>query len=107
MSAHQVNALLGRPDSLVIADSAVAYVTAQAIHTIGFGWAAGTINGARCTWLRLLAFARRLDKFYFYGFIVSGFLAAVDADARATYRIRRPDRPRHVMDAKGAAARGG
>jgi hypothetical protein len=44
MSAHQVNALLGRPDSLVITGSAVAYVTAQAIHTIGFGWAAGTID---------------------------------------------------------------
>ena len=43
MSAHQVNALLGRPDSLVITDSAVPYVTAQAIHTIGFGWAAGTL----------------------------------------------------------------
>ena len=113
MSAHQVNTLLGRPHHLAVAGPAVAYVTAQAIHTIGFGWAAGTINGARCTWLRLLAFARRtnamagLDKFYFYGFIVSGFLAAVDADARATYRIRHPDRPRHVMDAKGAAARGG
>ena len=113
MSAQQVNALLGRPDSLVITGSAVAYVTAQAIHTIGFGWAAGTIDGARRTWLRLLAFAQRtnamagLDRFYFYGFIVSGFLAAVDSDARAAYRIKYPNKPRHVMDAKGESARGG
>ena len=113
MSTKQVNALLGRPDSLATTGSAVAYVTAQAIHTIGFGWVAGTINSARCTWLRLLAFAQRtnamagLDSFYFHGFIVSSFLSSVDADARSAYRLRHPDRPKHVMDAKGSAARGG
>ena len=48
-----------------------------------------------------------LDRFYFHGFIVSGFLSSVDADARSDYRVRHPDRPKHVMDAKGAAARGG
>ena len=113
MSTKQVNALLGRPDSLATTGSAVAYVTAQAIHTIGFGWVAGTINGARCTWLRRLAFAQRtnamagLDRFYFHGFIVSNFLSSVDADARPAYRLRHPNRPKHVMDAKGSAARGG
>ena len=113
MSTKQVNALLGRPDSLATTGSAVAYVTAQAIRTIGFGWVAGTINSARCTWLRLLAFAQRtnamagLDSFYFHGFIVSSFLSSVDADARAAYRLRHPGRPKHVMDAKGSAARGG
>ena len=55
MSAHQVNTLIERPASLATTDATVAYVTAQAIHTIGFGWAAGTIDGARRTWLRLLA----------------------------------------------------
>ena len=65
------------------------------------------------TWLRLLAFAQRtyamagLDRFYFHGFIVSGFLSSVDADARSKYRVRHPDRPKHAMDAKGDAARGG
>ena len=30
-----------------------------------------------------------------------------DTDARAKYKRRHPNKPRHVMDAKGAAARGG
>ena len=34
MTTKQVNALLGRPDSLATTGSAVAYVTAQAIHTM-------------------------------------------------------------------------
>ena len=59
----------------------------------------------------MLAFSMRtntmagLDRFYFHGFIVAGFLAAVDTDARAHYRLRHPDKPKHVMDAKGATAR--
>ena len=113
MSAQQVNTLLGRPDSLTATTPAIAYITAQAIHTIGFGWAAGTIDGARRTWIRLIAFAQRtnamagLDKFYFHGFIVAGFLSAVDAEARAEYRRKNPSRPKHAMDAKGDSARGG
>ena len=113
MSAHQVNTLLGRPASLTTTGPAIAYITAQAIHTIGFGWAAGTIDGARRTWIRLLAFSQRtnaiagLDIFYFHGFIVAGFLSAVDAEARADYKRKNPNRPKHVMDAKGDSARGG
>ena len=113
MSATQVNTLLGRPACLPTSGQAIAYVTAQAIHTIGFGWAAGTIDGARRTWLRLLEFSRRtnamagLDTFYFHGFIVAGFLSAVDADARSDYKRRHPNEPKHVMDAKGGSARDG
>ena len=113
MSAQQVNTLLGRPASLTATGPAIAYITAQAIHTIGFGWAAGTIDGARRTWIRLIAFAQRtnamagLDKFYFHGFIVAGFLSAVDAEARADYRRKNPSKPKHAMDAKGDSARGG
>ena len=61
MTLAQVNTLLGRPQVLATSGAAVAYVTASAIHTIGFGWAAGTIDGARCTWLRLAAFAQRTN----------------------------------------------
>ena len=61
MSAQQVNTLLGRPASLTATGPAIAYITAQAIHTIGFGWAAGTIDGARRTWIRLIAFAQRTN----------------------------------------------
>ena len=50
MSATQFNKLLGRPVCLPASGQAIPYVTAQAIHTIGFGWAAGTIDGARRTW---------------------------------------------------------
>ena len=113
MTMEQVNNLLGRPQGLVMVGDAMAYVTASAIHTIGFGWAAGTIDGARRTWLRMLAFAQRtnamagLAEFHFWGYIVSRFLSAVDSDARAKYKHRHPNKPRHVMDAKGAAARGG
>ena len=113
MSAHQINTLLGRPASLTATGPAIAYITAQAIHTIGFGWAAGTIDGARRTWIRLIAFAQRtnamagLDKFYFHGFIVAGFLSAVDAEARADYKRKNPSKPKHAMDAKGDSARGG
>ena len=113
MSMEQVNSLLGRPQGLVMVGDAMAYVTASAIHTIGFGWAAGTIDGARRTWMRMLAFAQRtnamagLAEFHFWGYIVSRFLSAVDSDARAKYKHRHPNKPRHVMDAKGAAARGG
>ena len=113
MTIAQVDTLLGRPPGLTLVGDAMAYVTANAIHAIGFGWAAGTIDGARRTWLRMLAFAKRtnamagLDKFYFWGYIVTRFLTAVDSDARAAYRARHPGNPRHVMDAKGAAARGG
>ena len=57
MTLAQVNTLLGRPQGLTLVGDAMAYVTASAIHTIGFGWAAGTIDGARRTWLRMLAFA--------------------------------------------------
>ena len=113
MTLAQVNTLLGRPQGLALVGDAMAYVTASAIHTIGFEWAAGTMDGGRHTWLRMLAFARRtnamagLDEFYFWGYIVSRFLSAVDSDARADYKRRQPSKPRHVMDAKGAAARGG
>ena len=61
----------------------------------------------------MLAFAIRtnamagLDEFYFWGYMVSRFLSAVDSDARAAYKLRHPTKPRHRMDAKGAAARGG
>ena len=48
-----------------------------------------------------------LEEFHFWGYIVSRFLSAVDSDARADYKRRHPSKPRHVMDAKGAAARGG
>ena len=112
MSAQQVNTLLGRPASLTATGHAIAYITAQAIHTIGFGWAAGTIDGARRTWIRLIAFAQRtnamagLDKFYFHGFIVAGFLSAVDAEARADYKSKNPNKPKHAMDAKGDSAIG-
>ena len=57
--------------------------------TIGFGWAAGTIDSARRTWLRMNAFAQRtnamagLVDFYFHGYIVARYLAAVDSEARA------------------------
>ena len=84
-----------------------------AIHTIGFGWAAGTIDGAHRTWLMLLEFSQRthamagLDTFYFHGFIVAGFLSAVDADARSDYKRRYPNEPKHLMDAKGGSARDG
>ena len=83
MTIAQVNTLLGRPQGLTLVGDAMAYVTANAIHTIGFGWAAGTIVGARRTWLRMLAFANRtnamagLDEFYFWGYIVTRFLSAV------------------------------
>ena len=85
MSAIQVNKLLGRPACLPTSGQAIAYVTAQAIHMIGFGWAAGIIDGARRTWLRLLEFSQRtdamagLDTFYFHGYIVAGFLSAVES----------------------------
>ena len=113
MAMEQVNTLLGRPQGLVLEGDVMAYVTASAIHTIGFGWAASTIDGARRTWMRMLSFARRtnamagLAEFHFWGYIVSRFLSAVDSDARAKYKLHHPNKPRHVMDAKGAAARGG
>ena len=47
-----------------------------------------------------------LDSFYFHGFIVAGFLSAVDAEARADYKRRYPNKPRYAMDAKGDSARG-
>ena len=40
MTLTQVNTLLGRPAVLATSGDATAYVTASAIHTIGFGWAA-------------------------------------------------------------------
>ena len=61
MTLTQVNTLLGRPAVLVTEGDAIAHVTASAIHTIGFGWAAGTIDGARRTWLRLTEFAHRTN----------------------------------------------
>ena len=42
----QVSKLLGCPVS-VLKERPVEYVTADAIHVIGFRWAAGTINGGR------------------------------------------------------------
>ena len=113
MTLAQVNTLLGRPQVLASSGDAVAYVTASAIHTIGFGWAAGTIDGARRTWIRLSAFAQRtnamagLVDYYFHGYIVARYLAAVDAEARAAYCKKYPDRPRRVGDAKGSSARNG
>ena len=113
MTLTQVNTLLGRPAVLATSGDATAYVTASAIHTIGFGWAAGTIDSARRTWLRMNAFAQRtnamagLVDFYFHGYIVARYLAAVDSEARAAYRLRYPDKPRHIGDSKGSSARDG
>ena len=38
---------------------------------------------------------------------MAGFLSAVDAEARADYKRRYPNKPKHAMDAKGDSARGG
>ena len=113
MTLTQVNTLLGRPAVLVTEGDAVAHVTASAIRTIGFGWSAGTIDGARRTWLRLTEYAHRtnamagLVEYYFHGYIIARYLAAVDSEARATYLLRNPGKPRHIGDAKGATARDG
>jgi hypothetical protein len=80
---------------------------------IGFGWAAGTIDSARCTWLRMNLFTQRtnamagLVEFYFHGYIIARYLAAVDSEARAAYRLRYPDKPKHIGDARGSSARDG
>ena len=34
-----------------------------------------------------------LVDYYFHGYIVARYLAAVDSEARAAYRLRYPDKP--------------
>ena len=113
MALEQVSKLLGCPAS-VLAERPVEYVAADAIHVIGFGWAAGTINGGRLTWCRLVEFARRSSALhardgsvYVYGYVVRKFLDHVDSQARAKYASKHPTGAGKMTDARGAAARGG
>ena len=113
MALAQVSKLLGCPVS-VLKERPVEYVTADAIHVIGFGWAAGTINGGRLSWCRLVEFARRNNSLrardgsvYVYGYVVRKFLDHVDSVARAQYKAKHPDGSGKQTDARGAAARGG
>ena len=72
-------------------------MAADAVHVIGFGWAAGTINGGRLSWCRLVKFARRSSALhardgsvYVYGYVVRKFLDHVDSLALAKYFSKHP-----------------
>ena len=113
MALEQVSKLLGCPVA-VLRERPVQYVAADAIHVIGFGWAAGTINGGRLSWCRLVEFARanvslhaRDGSVYVYGYVVRKWLDRVDSQARAKYAAKHPDGTGKATDARGAAARGG
>ena len=113
MALEQVSKLLGCPAS-VLRERPVEYVAADAIHVIGFGWAAGTINGGRLSWCRLVEFARsnvclhaRDGSVYVYGYVVRKWLDYVDSQARAKYASKHPNGTGKSTDARGAAARGG
>ena len=113
MALEQVSKLLGCPVS-VLMERPIEYVAADAVHVIGFGWAAGTINGGRLSWCRIVEFARRNSALhardgsvYVYGYVVRKFLDYVDSQARAKYLLTHPSGAGKVTDARGAAARGG
>lgn len=90
-----------------------AYLAADAIHTIGFGWSAGYIDAARCVWRRLFLFANSTDEAFeggelrIRGYVVRKFLDSVDKMAHMRYRSKHPDGPARVTDAQGASARSG
>ena len=113
MSLSQVSTLLGCPISHLRARD-TALVAADVVHVVGFGWAAGTIDSGRNTWLRLVEFAQRgghlagsHDTAYLYGYVVRQFLDTVDRVAQAAWRKRNPDADASTVSARGRKAIGG